>query len=84
MDGDEALGAMRPHAPTCPPDRAVAEDGAGTGRPPEAAALIRARGLFLTRAGRAILLGVDIDIERRDVCLDDLDAVRHWAHLAGA
>ena len=62
MDGDEALGAMRPHAPTCPPDRAVGQDGAGTGRPPEAAALIRARGLFLTRAGRAILLGVDIDI----------------------
>ena len=61
MDGDEALGAMRPHAPASPPDRAVGQDGAGTGCLPEAA-LISAGGLFLTRAGRAILQGVDIDI----------------------
>jgi zinc transport system ATP-binding protein len=60
MDGDEA-GAMRPDAPDCQPDRA-AEDVARTGRPPEATALISARGLFLTRAGRTILQGVDIDI----------------------
>ena len=59
MDGDEA-GAMRPDAPACPPDRA-AEDAARTGCLPEAA-LISAGGLFLTRAGRAILQGVDIDI----------------------
>jgi zinc transport system ATP-binding protein len=62
MDGDEA-GAMRFDAPPSASDRAAAvSTGAGAAPVTDAGALISARALFLTRAGRAILQGVDIDI----------------------
>jgi zinc transport system ATP-binding protein len=66
MYGDEALGATRP-APRAPagPEATAAADTAGEARPEPA--LVRAGGLWLTRGGRAILQGVDIEINAGEI-----------------